>query len=38
MDRGRIVLAGPSRTLADDRFMQEAYLGVTPAAAAGSVP
>ena len=37
MDSGRIVLNGPSRNLAHDPFVREAYLGVTPVAA-GSLP
>ena len=31
--RGRIVLNGPSKNLAHDPFVREAYLGVTPVAA-----
>jgi branched-chain amino acid transport system ATP-binding protein len=37
MDSGRIVRNGPSRTLANDPFIREAYLGVAPAVI-GSVP
>ena len=37
MDSGRIMLNGPSKNLANDPFVREAYLGVTPVAA-GSVP
>jgi branched-chain amino acid transport system ATP-binding protein len=33
MDSGRVVRNGPSKTLANDPFIKEAYLGVTPAAA-----
>jgi branched-chain amino acid transport system ATP-binding protein len=37
MDSGRIVRNGPSKMLANDPFIRDAYLGVAPAAA-GSAP
>ena len=37
MDSGRIVRNGPSKMLANDPFIREAYLGVAPAVS-GSVP
>jgi branched-chain amino acid transport system ATP-binding protein len=33
MDSGRITRSGPSKNLAADPFIREAYLGITPAAA-----
>jgi branched-chain amino acid transport system ATP-binding protein len=37
MDSGRITRHGPSKNLANDPFVKEAYLGVVPVAVAGSV-
>lgn len=35
MDTGRIMRKGPSKTIAKDPFVREAYLGVTPSANSG---
>jgi branched-chain amino acid transport system ATP-binding protein len=36
MVSGRVTLSGPSKSLADNPFIREAYLGVTPAAGVAS--